>query len=74
MWVMAGGYGKHHHHQQQQQRHDHHRLPACPFAHNANQPNKQATDVESGIYNLSPVFALSSERRRRKLYGPVMWA
>lgn len=43
--------------------------PSRPFT----QP-QQATDIKTGIYNLSPLFELSSEKRRRKLYGPIMWA
>lgn len=32
----------------------------------------QATDVATGMAGQSPVFMLSAQRRRRRLYGPVM--
>ena len=35
---------------------------------------QQATDAGTGIYNFSPLFALAGGPRRRKLYGPIMWA
>jgi hypothetical protein len=32
----------------------------------------QATDVATGLTGQSPLFLLSTQRRRRKLYGPIM--
>ena len=45
-----------------------------PTDHLPTHTPRQATDAASGIYNFSPIFALSDQQRRRKLYGPIMWA
>jgi hypothetical protein len=54
------------------------KIKSHTHTHTPHPPKKithtQATDSKTGIYNFSPLFALSNEQRRRKLYGPVMWA
>jgi len=44
-----------------------------PLIHREGDYYIKATDVASGMYNFSPVFALEKGARRRTLYGPVMY-
>jgi len=43
-----------------------------PLIHREGDYYIKATEMASGIYNFSPVFALEKGARRRTLYGPVM--
>lgn len=44
-----------------------------PLIHREGDYYIKATDVDSGIYNFSPVFTVEKGARRRKLYGPTMY-
>jgi len=44
-----------------------------PLIHREKDYYVKATEMATGIYNFSPVFALKKGARRRTLYGPAMY-